>query len=76
MMSYNALSGFNETDVPLLQGKLSFVAKLASSTNQEEQFGHILDLRGLPKPVFGQTRIDATQLLKVRESDECRAFRD
>jgi len=30
----------------------------------------------MPNPIIGETKIDAEKLLKVRESDECRAFRD
>jgi hypothetical protein len=76
MMAYSALSGTAEGDLPLLQGKLSVVADLAASTNHEHRFTRVLDIAGLPAPQMNNTRIDAEKLLRIRESDECRAFRD
>ena len=36
----------------------------------------MVGLAGLPDPVFGETRVDVEKLLRLRDSDECRAFRD
>jgi hypothetical protein len=52
------------------------VATIAASSNHEPRFERVLDIAGLPAAQLGQTRIDAEKLLRIRESDECRAFRD
>ena len=76
MMDHSALSGIIEADMPLLQGKLSVVADLTRSANHERRFDRVLSITNLPTAIFGETRIDVQKLLRVRESDECRAFRD
>jgi hypothetical protein len=76
MMAFSALSGTGRDDLPILQGKLSLVANLVASVNHEQRFGRVLNIAGLPAPKIGETKIDAEKLLRVRESDECRAFRD
>jgi hypothetical protein len=76
MSTHSAVSGITEADRPLLQGKFSMVASLVDSSNHEGRFERVLDIAGLPNPVLGETKVDAERLLKVRESDECRAFRD
>jgi hypothetical protein len=76
MMAHSALSGTSAEDLPLLQGKLSMVADLVASSNHEHRFARVLDIAGLPAPSTGNWKIDAEKLLRIRESDECRAFRD
>jgi hypothetical protein len=76
MMDYFALSGITEQDAPLLRGKLSVVAKLVDSSNHERRFERVLRAADIRIPVFGEARIDVEKLLRLRESDECRAFRD
>jgi hypothetical protein len=76
MKTHSALCGITEADRPLLQGKFSMVASLVDSSNHERRFERVLSIAGMPNPVIGDTNIDVEKLLKVRESDECRAFRD
>jgi hypothetical protein len=35
----------------------------------------VVAIKGLPVPEFGSTTVDLRALLKVRESDECKAFK-
>jgi hypothetical protein len=77
MMTHSALSGIRDNDLPLLQGKLNLVAALAGDvSHSEKRLERVVALAGLPNPVFGETRIDVDKLLGLRDSDECRAFRD
>jgi len=76
MITHNALSGITISDLPLLQGKLSFIASQIAADNNEKRFERVASIVDLPMPVIGQTKIDAEGLLKLRESDECRSFRD
>ena len=65
-----------EDDMPLLKGKLEVVGHLLHSTNSERRFERVITVLDLPEPVLGETRVNAERLLKLRESDECRCFRD
>jgi hypothetical protein len=76
MKTCDAVSGIAEGDLPVLQAKLGAVASLVQKNESEKQFERIGTLMGLRMPVFGQTKVDAEKLLKIRESDDCRAFRD
>jgi hypothetical protein len=75
MIELSALSGFQENETPILFGK---VAGLMSSQNPnaaEEQFKRVIEITDVPdfEPI---QRIDVDRLLKIRDSDESRAFRD
>lgn len=77
MMEHSALSGITDADFPLMGGKLGFLAGLVGAQGDaEHRFERVATLTGLPSPTFGSVRVDAQKLLKLRESDECRAFRD
>jgi hypothetical protein len=75
MIEFSALAGFREDEAPILFGK---VAGLMASQNPEaagELFKRVLEIADVPDFEPNQ-RVDVDQLLRVRESDECRAFRD
>ena len=72
----DAVSGIREKDLPVLRAKFGAVASLLPTAEGERRFERVAKLTGLQMPVFGETRVDADKLLKVRESDDCRAFRD
>jgi hypothetical protein len=76
MMTHSSMCGLNDSDLPLLQGKLSLLGALTQSSNDEHRFSRVAQLTGLPVPKFGQTKLDAAAILKIRNSDDCRAFRD
>ncbi len=76
MMTHSALSGITEEDMPLMRDKLGFTANFIESNNSERQFERVTSILDLPIPLVSETKIDAEKLLKIRDSDECRAFRD
>jgi hypothetical protein len=75
MRAYSALAGFSDSDNKLLDAKIGALASLVSPESQERVFSRIAALKGLPVPEYGSTTVDAKTLLKIRESDECRAFK-
>jgi hypothetical protein len=75
MLTHSSLSGVNDEDLPLLEGKMRLIVRLAGH-EAETKYQRVIGLAGLPNPSFGRMRIDAQKLLKLRDSDECRAFRD
>ena len=76
MSTYGALSGIRDEDKPILDGKLKAVADLANSADHECRFNRITKIAGLHTLAAGSAEIDAEKLIRVRDSDECRAFRD
>lgn len=76
MMTYSALTGMREPEAPLLVGKLRLLRDLSHALDDRERFARVVRIAGLPTPRLGTTKVDAEKLLRVRESDECRAFRD
>jgi hypothetical protein len=76
MSTYGALSGIRDEDRPLLAGKLEAVADLVDSADHQHRFSRVAHVAGLDTVAAGRTEVDAEKLIKVRDSDECRAFRD
>ena len=76
MRTCDAVSGIVEKDLPLLQARFGDIADFVQRSEGEKRFERVAKITGLQGPVFGQTRVDAERLLKIRESDDCRAFRD
>jgi hypothetical protein len=72
----DAVSGIREQDLPVLEAKFGAAAGLVQTNDSEKHFERVVKLAGLQGPVFGQTQVDGEKLLKIRESDDCRAFRD
>ena len=75
MQAYSAITGFMESEAPLLFGKLSGVIAPLNPTLAEEQFKRVIELTDIPDIKPGQ-RVDVEKLLKVRDSAECREFRE
>jgi hypothetical protein len=78
MRAHSALTGFSEADIELAEKKFSFVAQALTPRFQEQRFQRVVRLSGFPdvRLDWGERVINVDRLLKVRESDECRAFRD
>jgi hypothetical protein len=75
MLAYTAITGFLDSEAPLLFGKLSGVVAPLNPELSEKQFERVIELAGVPDFKPGQ-RIDVQKLLKVRDSEECREFRE
>jgi hypothetical protein len=74
MEAYRAITGFADSEAPLLFGKLAGVIAPQNPKPIEEQFARVVTIANLPDFVSGK-RIDVERLLKARESAECREFR-
>jgi hypothetical protein len=77
MEAYSALSGFIDDDLPLVYERLDFLAHSISPETKERQFRRVLEIAGFPDvaPAVSGKRVNITRLLEIRESDECREFR-
>jgi hypothetical protein len=76
MKRFSALTGFSDIDLPIFGEKLGFLASALSPDIDENRFQRIVELARLPQiKDVRNTRIDAKQLLKIRDSVECTEFR-
>jgi hypothetical protein len=75
MIEFSALTGFRESDAPILFGKLAGLISPQNPSVAEEQFKRVIEIADVPDDEPHQ-RVKVDELLKIRESDECRAFRD
>ena len=78
MRVHSALTGFSEVDAELAESKFGYVAGAIAPRSQERRFQRVVQLSGPPdlRLEWGERVISVDKLLKVRESDECRVFRD
>jgi hypothetical protein len=75
MAEYNAISHFEDSEAPLLFGKIhSLVARL-NPEYDEQAFLRVIGVTEIPKMIENR-RIDTEELLKIRATDECREFCD
>jgi hypothetical protein len=74
MAAYSALTGFRETEAPLLFGKLAGIISPQNPALGEQQFERVIEVADVPDFKPGQ-KVDVEKLMKIRESAECRDFR-
>jgi len=75
MQAYSAITGFLDHEAPLLFGRLAGVMASLNPGAAEGQFRRVIELADIPDFKPGQ-RVDVERLLKVRDSAECREFRE
>ena len=78
MQNYHALSGAIDDELPLFGDKFRVLSDSLSPKGREETFDRVLRIGCLPSFDFAQPtkQFDMQRFLKVRESKECRAFRE
>jgi hypothetical protein len=78
MENYNALSGVIDDELFLLGQKLKVLAGSVSPKGKEETFDKVLRIGHFPSFDFQPPtkQFDMEKFLKIRDSKECRAFRD
>jgi hypothetical protein len=74
MESSQSLALFSTQDDWLVDGKIKYLLELVGARQNEGQFIRALAIAGLPEVPDG-VPIDASRLLAIRASDECRSFR-
>jgi hypothetical protein len=74
MEAYSAITGFAESEAPLLFGKLAGIIKPLNPDIEEQKFTRIATIADFPELAPGK-RVDVDRLLAARESAELREFR-
>jgi hypothetical protein len=77
MDAFSALSGFTDRDLPLVDEQLKFFLRMSPDV-KERQFRRVIEIAGLPDftSAISDRRVNVQRLLEIRESAECREFRE
>jgi hypothetical protein len=78
MQTYDALTGFRHQDLPLFESKIDFLIREIDPTAQARRLRRVIALTDVPDlgESVGNGSLDMQRLLEIRESVECRAFRN
>ena len=74
MADFNAISHFEVSEAPLLFGKVYSLVSQMNPKFDEQAFLRVIGVTEIPTLIENR-RIDVHELLKIRETDECREFR-
>ncbi len=74
MAEYDAISHFEVSEAPLLFGKIHSLVGRLNPKFDEQAFLRVIGVTELPKLIENR-QIDVEELLRIRETDECREFR-
>jgi hypothetical protein len=74
MEEHSAISHFEESEAPLLFGKVHSLMAQMNPKFDEQAFLRVIGVTQIPE-LIANRRIDVEELLKVRATDECREFR-
>lgn len=75
MSAYSAITGFAESEAPMLFGKLAGILKPLNPRAAEGQFARVATIADFPQLIPGK-RVDVGRLLTARDSSELREFRE
>jgi hypothetical protein len=78
MRTLKAVTGFQDDEVSLFEAKLTFLVQQLDPTAQERRFDRIIAIGKLPslKELPETRHIDIERVLELRETQECRDFRE
>ena len=78
MKAYNAVSGFRNDELPVLDQKLAFLTGAVSPEIQLERMRRVLAIKGFDDldVLIAKGQVDLNRVLEIRETRECREFRD
>jgi hypothetical protein len=74
MHEYSAITFFQESEAPLLFGKIHGIIAPYNPSFEENSFLRVLELTDIAN-LLATGRIDVEKLLKIKSSNECREFR-
>ena len=78
MKSFKAVSGFRVNDLPIFENKIDFLVNSIDPDKQERRSQRVCEIANLPdfQEVGIDYQINMDSFFKVRESSECREFRN
>jgi hypothetical protein len=76
MESYEAVTGFRHSELPILESKFSFLLNQFDPDAQEARLDRVIEIAGLPTVDWAAAGgVDAEALLELRDEPEWQAFR-
>ena len=75
MQAHSSIAGFLESEAPMLFGKLAGIIAPMNPKAAEDHFERVIELADVPDFKTGQ-KVNVELLIKVRDSAECREFRE
>ena len=76
MKNYEALGGFSPEELVIFEKKMAGLARLVRAEDTQERITRIVRVTGLPRFSPENMTLNFKKLMRVRESDDLRAFRD
>jgi len=78
MKTYSALSGCLSDEASLFEDKLKFLANIYDPKTQERRFERVIEIKGFPEISLDsdQKKLNIEKLIEIRQSKECREFRE
>ena len=78
MRAFSAVTGFRENELSIFEEKVEFILNTVAPEPQEEKLNNILSWQQFPdlNTAIKSKRLNIETLLKVRESQECKEFRN
>lgn len=78
MERYKALTGLNDFDLPVFEGRYEFFAHEINPTKDINRLNRVMHIKGFPDfnelAERGQLKLD--KILEIRETNECKEFRE
>ncbi|HVQ37855.1 MAG TPA: hypothetical protein VMS31_10005 [Pyrinomonadaceae bacterium] len=77
MERYTALTGLNNIDLPVFEGRYEFFADQISANRDKSRLNRLLEIEGFPnfEAIAAEGRLRLDKILEIRETHECRDFR-
>ena len=78
MERYTALTGLNEIDLPVFEGRYEFLASQVDVNRDTERLNRILQIKDFPDltTLANEGRLKLDKILEIRETRECKEFRN
>lgn len=78
MERHTALSGLNDQDFALFSGKFEFLTNELYPNSQINQLRRVMEIKGFPdfNPLIQGGTLNLEKILEIRETKECKEFRD
>ncbi len=78
MERYTALSGLNNIDLPIFEGRYEFLASQADVNRDTDRLNRILQIKDFPdlSTLANEGRLKLDKILEIRETRECKEFRE
>jgi hypothetical protein len=78
MERYTALTGLNDIDLPVFDGRYEFLASQVDVNRDTQRLNRVLQIKDFPDfaSLASEGRLKLDKILEIRETKECKEFRE